>query len=313
MHQDSLYSGYFDGLNIAFSYAEMTTTANELVRCHDCDPLSAHLLCRAITSATLASASLAEKHRLNVKWTYPGKLRCIICDVGQDGGLRALISPPQIGETNDYDELFGDKGEMTVIETHNGNLLNSGTAEAPLHDIVSDLCYFYSTSNQIETSMSAMVGFTDNPERPVDLCQGFCIQALPRCDISLFHSIRIVMEYPEFRQLLSRPTQADGFFEDLSARLLADAAPQSTVRLTKQSVPHFSCNCSTERIEAMLLTLPEAERQAILKAGRDVNISCHFCNKRYSVSINRCMTLWTLFTEKTSILPTWQNPERSDS
>ncbi len=42
-------------------------------------------------------------------------------------------------------------------------------------------------------------------------------------------------------------------------------------------VPHFSCTCSRERVEKMLLGLGEAEVQGILAERGEVEVGCEFC------------------------------------
>ena len=43
----------------------------------------------------------------------------------------------------------------------------------------------------------------------------------------------------------------------------------------------FQCNCSRERVEKVLLSLGKKELQELVDEGKEVELHCHFCNKRY--------------------------------
>ena len=208
---DLLYKGHFKGLDIAFTYAVTTNAGNEAVVRHNCDPAAAHILGRAMTGALLAAAVLPVGRRLNACWRYQGALRTIVADAGQDGTVRGFISPPHLSIYGDaHDELYGEVGELQTIVSNDGQIDSSGTTPISLHDVVNDLAYHYCISDQIETGMSAMIGFAPDPENPVKLCQGWMIQALPNTDLARFDRIRRRMDEPVFRELLGHDSAAEG-------------------------------------------------------------------------------------------------------
>ena len=204
---DLLYKGHFKGLDIAFAYAVTTGAVNESIVRHDCDPAAAHILGRAMTGSLLAAATLPEGNRLNACWKYKGALKTIVVDAGQDGTVRSFISPPHLSEyeaaKDGHDGLYGEMGDLQVVVSKNGTIENSGTTPVSLHDVVNDLAYHYCISDQVETGMSAMIGFQPDPKAPVLLCQGWMIQALPGTDLDRFDRIRRQMDGKGFRELLS--------------------------------------------------------------------------------------------------------------
>ncbi len=290
---DLLYKGHFKGLDIAFTYAVTTSAVNQAVVRHDCDPAGAHILGRALTGAVLAAAVLPEGQRLNACWKYRGGLKTVVVDAGQDGSVRALISPAQLSQFEDAHEgLYGEMGDLQVIVSNAGAIANSGTTPVALHDVVNDLAYHYCISDQIETGMSAMIGFNPDPERPVHLCQGWMIQALPNTDLERFDRIRQGMDKAGFRELLGHESESEGYFEQIAMALIGDEPGYAGIQVETCPPPQFKCSCSKEKMGAVLRSIPIPDRMTIVKRNEPVGISCQFCNERYEMTIEDCIAAW---------------------
>jgi len=290
---DLLYKGHFKGLDIAFTYAVTTQAVNEAVVRHNCDPAAAHLLGRSMTGALLAAAVLPEGQRLNVCWRYQGALKTIVVDAGQDGTVRGLISPPHLSLYGDaHDELYGEVGELQVVVSTDGAIANSGTTPISLHDVVNDLAYHYCISDQVETGMSAMIGFNPDPETPVQLCQGWMIQALPNTDLERFDRIRRRMDESSFRDLLSHDRTAKGYFERIAQSLIGDETDFEGIQMEVCPSPKFQCTCEREKMADVVRSLPIPERMELVKKGEAVGIQCQFCNERYELTIEECIVVW---------------------
>ncbi len=290
---DLLYKGHFKGLDIAFTYAVTTRAVNEAVVRHNCDPAAAHILGRAMTGALLAAVVQPEGRRLNACWKYKGAVRTLVVDAGQDGTVRGFISPPHLSIYGDaHDELYGEVGELQAIVSNDGQIDSSGTTPISLHDVVNDLAYHYCISDQIETGMSAMIGFAPDPEHPVKLCQGWMIQALPNTDLERFDRIRRRMDEPGFRELLGHDSAAEGYFEQIAKSLIGDEKGFEGIQTEACPAPRFQCTCSREKMAAVVRSLPIPERMELVKKNEPVGIQCQFCNERYELTIEECIAAW---------------------
>ena len=295
---DLLYKGHFKELDIAFTYAVTTKAVNEAVVRHDCDPAAAHVLGRAMTGAVLAAAVLPAGRRLNARWKYEGALRTIVVDAGQDGAVRGFISPPHLSLYGDaHDELYGEVGELQVIVSNEGKIDSSGTTPISLHDAVNDLAYHYCISDQVETGMSAMIGFAADPENPVSLCQGWMIQARPDTDLERFDRIRRRMDAEAFRELLSHDSDVDSYFEEIAKALIGGEAGFEGLHMETCPAPRFQCTCSREKMAAVVRSLPIPERMELVKKKEPVGIQCQFCNEHYELSIDECIVAWNTKTD----------------
>jgi molecular chaperone Hsp33 len=287
---DWLMKGHVKGLDLAFSLARTTKTVNEVVILHDCDPVAAHILGRALTGALLSAAILPETQRLNVCWKYQGILRTVLADAGSDGTVRAFISPPQLNlESDDSSALYGEIGNLqTVTSDPTGHILNSSTTPISLHDVAKDLAYAHCISDQVETGFSVMIGFNADPENPVNFCQGLMIQALPGTDLERFDRIRHRMDAPEFRKKMAVETGC----EAILAELIQDEPGFAGFHQETCAAPRFFCPCNREKMEAVVRTLPIPERMELVQNQEPVKINCQFCNRHYELTIDECIAAW---------------------
>ncbi len=85
------------------------------------------------------------------------------------------------------------------------------------------------------------------------------------------------------RALTLAATLSDGELLELPARrILQRLFHEEDVRLFEREPVAFRCTCTRERVENMLRGLGEAEVQDILAEQGRVEVSCEFCNQRYT-------------------------------
>jgi len=291
--EDLLYNGQLTEHKVAFTYGVTTGVVNEAVLAHDCDPVSAHVLGRALTGALLLCPQLAEAgDRVNAVWQYHGDLRSVVVDAGGDGTVRGLVSPRHLaGLGEELEALYGDEGSLKIIRSRAGELLTSGSVVARLQDVVSDLEFALCVSDQVESGACVMIGFQPDAARPVALCQGLLIQAMPEADPDVFQSFRDRLQAPELRQLLARSLEADNSFEHIVRAFTGESDP--AFRISECPAPRWQCTCSEEKMGAVLITLPEADRADILAKNEVIKVRCEFCNHRYELSPETCREVWS--------------------
>ena len=288
--KDLIFKGRIDGVEIAVSVVTLSAAVNEAVLLHDCDPVAAHLLGRAMAGGLLAATLLPPEHRLNIYWRYTGALRTLVVDAGSDGTVRALIAPPHLGSVGTEEDLYGDTGEIQAIQMDQaGKILHSATTPISLHDVVDDLAYHYSISDQVETGIAAVIGFQAEPTHPVQLARGCMIQALPGADLEQFDRIRHRMGESAFRTQLA---QLEMEPQALIQTLIESEAEQGAIHLDSGPEPCFKCTCDREKMGAVLRSIPIPERMEIVQAGQPLSVRCQFCNKRYEMTIDECIKAW---------------------
>lgn len=289
---DQCLLGQLEGLDVAVAYALTADTVNEAVRRHDCDPAGAHLLGRALTAGVLAAAALGDGQRLNLRWAYEGLLRTLVVDTGPDGATRAFVSPPHLAEAADEGAVYGATGSVQVVRSRKGAVVAHGTTRADLLDVVEDLNHFLCMSDQVESALAVTIAMSSDPARPVRICRGVLLQAMPGCDLIRFQRVRDRLNTPAARDLLSRREESDSLVENILHALLNEESVAGRVRLRAATPPVFRCTCNRNKMGAVLRALPYGERMDVVRKKEPVVVNCRFCGMRYEISIEECIQAW---------------------
>ena len=289
---DAVYKGRLEGLEIAFTYARTAAAVNEIVVLHDCDPVAAHLLGRAVTAGVMAAALLPKEQRVNICWRYPGLLKTLVVDAGEDGTVRGMCSPTSLQEAPDEQALFGDIGDIQVVTSQAGRILNSGTTPVSLHDPVSDFGYHFAISDQVETALCATIAFQPDMENPIKMAQGWMLQALPGCDLPLFERLRRRMEGAAFRRVATQVAGLEEGMAEAIQLLCAEEAAYQGMHVEQASSPQFACTCSEEKMKAVLRAIPIQERMQLVKDRESSRIRCQFCSRAFTFDIEACIAVW---------------------
>lgn len=284
--------GHLEGLDVAVAYALTASTVSEAVRRHDCDPVAAHALGRALTAGVLAAASLGDGQRLNLRWAYEGLLRTLVVDTGPDGATRAFISPPHLAEADDEGALYGATGSVQVVRSRKGAVVAHGTISADLLDVVEDLNHFLCISDQVESALAVTIAFSSDPAHPVALCRGLLLQAMPGCDLVRFQRLRDQLYTPQPRALMARREESDNLVENILRAIVREESSEPQIRLRAATPPFFRCACNREKMGAILRALPYGDRMDIVQKNEPVVVNCQFCRERYELGIEECIRAW---------------------
>jgi molecular chaperone Hsp33 len=282
MINDFLYRGVIDEKAVRFVYCLTTRLANEAVHVHELGPVGAHVFCRALTAGVLTVPLLEGDEHYTLRWKYEGVIKSLIIDVSANGNVRGMLVDQRRCETiSGHDDLYGDSGMIGVVKSTSKATLNSGSVEAGLMDVVDDLAYFFSLSDQQETGMSVLIGFRPDVHDPVSLCHGIMLQALPDCDLEWFATIVDRLRAPEVRELLGKPPEPDNYVERILQCLFGEDLTRDHLTLTACAPSRYICRCSREKSQVALRTIPRDELKEILKQEEDIVISCDFCELHY--------------------------------
>lgn len=83
-------------------------------------------------------------------------------------------------------------------------------------------------------------------------------------------------------QSVTQVLESGKTIEDMMKGLLLGMEPEF---MEKKPVA-FVCDCSREKTYDMIHSLPKKEIREMIDDGKEIEVVCHFCNKKYTFSID---------------------------
>ncbi|HGK7685599.1 TPA: Hsp33 family molecular chaperone HslO [Streptococcus pyogenes] len=167
--------------------------------------------------------------------------------------------------------FMGNGHFVTIIDYGTGSPYTSTT---PLitGEIGEDFAYYLTESEQTPSAIGLNVLLDENDK--VKVAGGFMVQVLPGAsEEEVARYEKRLQEMPAISHLLASKNHVDALLE-------AIYGDEPYKRLSEEPLS-FQCDCSRERFEAALMTLPKADLQAMIDEDKGAEIVCQFCGTKY--------------------------------
>ncbi|HEP7153760.1 TPA: Hsp33 family molecular chaperone HslO [Streptococcus pyogenes] len=167
--------------------------------------------------------------------------------------------------------FMGNGHFVTIIDYGTGNPYASTT---PLitGEIGEDFAYYLTESEQTPSAIGLNVLLDENDK--VKVAGGFMVQVLPGAsEEEIARYEKRLQEMPAISHLLASKNHVDALLE-------AIYGDEPYKRLSEEPLS-FQCDCSRERFEVALMTLPKADLQAMIDEDKGAEIVCQFCGTKY--------------------------------
>ncbi|VGQ99992.1 33 kDa chaperonin [Streptococcus pyogenes] len=167
--------------------------------------------------------------------------------------------------------FMGNGHFVTIIDYGTGNPYTSTT---PLitGEIGEDFAYYLTESEQTPSAIGLNVLLDENDK--VKVAGGFMVQVLPGAsEEEIARYEKRLQKMPAISHLLASKNHVEALLE-------AIYGDEPYKRLSEEPLS-FQCDCSRERFEAALMTLPKADLQAMIDEDKGAEIVCQFCGTKY--------------------------------
>ena len=198
-----------------------------------------------------------------------------------------LLPPRETDHKLDVSGALG-RGTLRVIKDLGLKEPYVGEVDLVTSEIAEDLTYYFAQSEQTPSSVG--LGVLMNKDNTVKEAGGFIIQLMP--DVSdatidrLEENLKSISSVTELLDEGKTP-------EDILS-LLLDGLEMTVL----EKVPtEFKCDCSPEKIEKALIATGRDELQSMIDEGKEIEMVCSFCNKKYIVSVEELKRLLNTASE----------------
>ena len=266
-----------DGSVVA-SAVDATDIAAMIEQYHKPSAVVTAALGRLATAASLMGyGQKNENDRLTLRIDGDGQIGSMVAVADSHGNVKCcadnyIVEIP----LNDKGKLdvggAVGNGTLSVIKDLGLKEPYVGTIPLVSGEIAEDIASYYASSEQIPTVLS--LGVLVAPDLSVLHAGGFLIQLLPFADEACIPVIeKNVAAMPPVTDMLKSGMTA----EDIVLRCLEGLTPN----LLDSGEACYRCDCSRERTSRVLVSIGKAELQKLAETHEDIEVCCHFCDKKY--------------------------------
>lgn len=174
------------------------------------------------------------------------------------------------------------RGMLTVIQDQPWGEPYSSQLDLVSGEIGDDVASYFVMSEQVPTSVG--VGVLVDRDLSVRQAGGFIVQLMPGYDERTVELLETALApIGSVTDLLEEGMAPD----DILRGILGGMG----YRPLEARPVEFSCNCSHDRTEKVLVALGREELQKLVDEGEPVELVCSFCNERYAFSIDEIREL----------------------
>lgn len=257
---------------------------------HNTSPVVTAALGRLMSAAAMMGSMMKnEEDLLTLKIEGSGPMKAAIATATAKGNVKAypfvpdVILPPNSKGKLDVAEAIG-VGILSVISDIGLKEPYVGQVELISGEIAEDITYYYATSEQIPSSVA--LGVLMNKDNTVNSAGGFIIQLMPFCPEEVIEKLEsIIPTLAPITALLSEGKTP----EQILKLILGDLELEINDKLDIS----FKCDCSKEKIEKALISIGAKELNEMIDEGKNIEVACHFCSKKYNLGVDELEELLT--------------------
>jgi len=259
---------------------------------HETTPVASAGLGRVLTAAGLMGIMLKNSQdKLTVSFKGDGPAKQILATAYGNGNVKGYIANPYVDlplKENGKLDVGGSLGigDLTVIKDLGLKEPYVGTIAMVSGEIADDLtAYFYISEQQ---NSSVALGVKIERDLTIGAAGGMIIQMLPDAEEGAIDALEVMLDKLEpMTTLISRVYEKNagkselGLVQELLYEVFKDMPEDYQVRTLEDRDIQWSCDCSRERLEQVLMTIGKKDLQEIIEEDGQAELQCQFCLSKY--------------------------------
>lgn len=252
---------------------------SEIEKIHKTSAVVTAAMGRLTTAASLMGYMLkSDESSITLRIDSDGPTGQLVAVADYNGNVKSCVNNPvveiplnSVGKL-DVSGAIGKNGTLSVVKDL--GMREPYVSVIPLvsGEIAEDITAYYAESEQIPTVCG--LGVLVDTDLSVKSAGGFIVQLLPFADEKCIDIIeKNVGKLRPISQLLAEGVTP----KEISDMLLDGLEPNEL----DTASPVYKCNCSRNRTEKVLISIGKQELDNIVSEGKDTEVSCHFCGKKY--------------------------------
>lgn len=265
-----------------------TGITNAAIKYHGLSPTAAAALGGSLAAVSLIGVMLKNPSD-SATLTFAGDGACgkIIAVSDYYGNVKGYIENPTadlpLNSSGKLDVAGAvGKGNMYLIRDVGEREPYVGLTPIISGEIAEDVTGYFANSEQIPTVCG--LGVLIEKDYTCKASGGFMIQLLPGADPELITKLE---------QRLALVYSVSAFFDRglTDVEIIKELMGDIPFDIFDENETDYICDCSRERTEKALYSLPVKDLDEMIADGKEIEMNCRFCDKKYIFTVERLIEL----------------------
>lgn len=256
-----------------------TETVERARNIHHTTAVATAALGRVLSAASMiGNMQKIEEGSVTLQFKGGGPLGTVLAVSDAEGNVRGYVQNPVIDLLEKYPgkldvgAAVGTDGMLTVIRDLHMKEPYIGSVELTTGEIGDDIAAYFAHSEQTPTACG--LGVLVDPDQSVRCAGGYLVQLLPGAPEDVISRVEIgIMNAGAVTKMLE-----DGLD---GAGIIRAVLENFEVELFEPEPIGYRCYCSRDRVTGALISLGREELGDMIREGKDVHMSCQFCDADY--------------------------------
>lgn len=246
---------------------------------HGCSPTASAALGRLLCAASLMGNMMKEENAtLTLRVNGGGISGSVVAVSDSAGNVRGYIENPaadlptrQDGKL-DVGGIVGRDGTLTVSRDIGLNEPYVGSTELVSGEIAEDLTAYLLESEQVPSACA--LGVLVDTDKSIKAAGGFIVQLMPGAPDELIDKLEENITMMDALTTILAEDGLEAVFEQVLKGLEHHIVGEDEIG--------YRCKCSRERVASAILGIGKDELESMVSEGKDVDVSCQFCDTVYT-------------------------------
>ena len=257
---------------------DMVQRAREI---HSCSPTASAALGRSLCAASLMGEMMKEENAtLTLRINGGGPLGSLVAVSDSGGNVRGYVDDPSVdlplrsdGKLN-VGAAVGRDGMLTVSRDIGLKEPYIGSTELVSGEIAEDVTAYLLESEQVPSACA--LGVLVDTDLSIKAAGGFIVQLMPGADEALIGQLEEnIFMMDQLTTILD---------EDGAAAIFDQVLKGFEYHIVGETPVAYRCYCSRDRVEEALRCIDDAQLSEMIAEGKDITVSCQFCDQVYRFS-----------------------------
>lgn len=265
---DALQRFIFEHANIRGEIVHIKKTFQNIMNQREYPPMVKNLLGEALVSCLLLASSIKFEGSLSLQFQSDERLSLLLVQCDHNLNIRGFAKFTEGLEITDYATAFL-QGRM-VITINQDNQTQAYQSLIPLQStsMSENLMTYFAQSEQIATRVWLAVN--------EDMAAGMLLQLMPGQDTIQRE------QFWEYAVQLGQTVTENELLTIDNQTLLYRLYNETEIRIFESRTTRFQCRCNEKKMKQVITILGEEEAKDLIKEKSVIEITCDFCNQKYT-------------------------------